>query len=239
MGLGIIIGAIIHGIAVVGGKVWNMTRDFVSWLFGVMPGPLKFFMFLYMIMFLLSSIMPVFLGAGNSCSTTGDIYKINPFEIRAKTVYMNNMVKVCTGSDAGLTTFGDFVEEAAEGGVWQRTWMTIKRVWGIWVAWGEAQESNFTANITLDPFCTEFNSLNISDESITRDFVLTEWGTPIDQEGYENIIHIGCTKDREGDYFPTIQFYTVDIFDFKLWLLIGLFSVLITFAFKWYHQTMK
>lgn len=233
MAVGAIIGAIWVGISTITGKLWTATKDLISYLFDVMPKPLKFFVFLYMIVFVISSIMPVFLGVGNSCDSYGNAYKIGFLDLQMKSNYVNAMANVCSGVQDTETEFGSFVNSLNFGRMLERIYVTVKRTWGIW---SSVRAGNYN---NLDPECAEFRELNYTNSTVTRDIVLQEWGTKVNQVGYENIVHIGCSQDRNGDYFPSLQFYTLDLFNFEMWLLIGIAGALIPFALTWYRTTLK
>ena len=235
IGIGVAIAAILHGLGVVGTKVWEATKSFVGWMIGVMPGPLKFFFFLYMLLFLASTIMPVFLGTGFSCTSDGEAYEINFLTLQAKSSYIDSMAEICAPTDYELT-FSDYTE-AMSGNPVQKAVLTIKRIWQTWTQY---REGNYTS---VDPLCEEFDALydledNSTDVSI-KDTVLKYYGEPIIQEGYEKVIKIGCSQNREGEWYPSLLFYTIDLLSYQLWLLLGVVGAIVPFSFRWYRIVMK
>ena len=230
-----IIGAIVHFIGQAVGKTWDVTRDFISWLFGVMPTPLKFFFFLYMIVFVLATIMPVFLGAGNACDSYGNAYKINFVTLTYETDRLDTLAELCSGNQSVTVTFTEFLRNVANlKEVSTGFWNYLKNIWDEFTL---HRQSGIYANTTE---CIEFYTMaNTTSEISARDVVLQEYGTKLNQGGYKNIVHIGCSQNKDGEYFPSLNFYNVDLFSLEMWLLIGIAGLLIPFAFKWYRMIIK
>src|SRR3990172_2820174 len=97
---------ILSGVGNFFGKVWDISRQLVSWMFNVMPKPLRFFFFLYMVLFLASVAVPKFLGTGYSCDSMGNAYKINIVTLYATEQEINTLASVCGVEGTPLANAG-------------------------------------------------------------------------------------------------------------------------------------
>lgn len=238
MGLLTGIAIALHAIGTTFGKVWDVIRQFLTWLLSVMPGPLKFFFFLYIILFMTSLIIPVFLGAKFDCDSQGNIYEINAFEVYFNRIYIDRAVDLCE-------------EAATEGKIsvfsWVKYFFTdyvistpFRAIFGI-PAVLDLVPMISGGNVTTEDICYEYEQF--SQGNITkfdsRDFTLNMLGEKLEQRGYEQVIHVGCGQKKDGSYYQTLQFFDIDLFNFEMWLLIGLLGALSPFVFKWYRIIIK
>lgn len=227
--------ALLQGIKVIGTATWEATKSFVGWLINVMPKPLRFFFFLYMLLFLVSTIMPIFLGTSFSCASDGQVYKINFVTLNSRSTYIDQMAKICSPTDNELE-FSDYVE-GVSGNFIQKALINIKFLWNSWT---QFRQGNYTE---VEPLCDEFDDLlalgdNATDVAI-KDTVLKYYGETLDQKGHEKVVTVGCSQNREGEWFPSLLFYTIDLLSYKLWLLLGLVGAIVPLAFKWYGMILK
>ena len=133
------IGLIIHGIGTVAGTTWKVTKDLVGWLFHVMPPMMKFFFFLYFIIFLIGTIIPVFLGTGFQCTTDGETYKMDFVEVNQKIGYVEDLAEVCAQQNLNVpdneqewSLFGGISAVTSElVSFFRVTFLSTERVWDV------------------------------------------------------------------------------------------------------------
>jgi len=239
MAIGILsaIGAVIYGVGKVLGKTWEVTKDFVGWLFSVMPKPLKFFVFLYMIIFLITLLMPKFLGTGFECDTNGNVYKINFIKMYATGKYVDNLAIICGAEEdeEPLTELPTFVDMVLTFIDWFKGIFTnIPGFWNIYNSYAISD-----TNMTQAELCYAWRTAISTNQTPTKDFVLINFGERLYQRGYEQVVHVGCSRDNDGEWYQTLHLYNLDLFNFEMWLLIGLVGALVPFAFRWYRIVLK
>lgn len=229
------IGVVIHGIGVVLGRTWDVSKQFVSWLFGVMPRPLKFFFFLYMVLFLVTLIMPKFLGAGFACADTGEVYKINMFELWSAQKYVDDVAMSCN-VDVEAATDIKWTDVAGLLKWFKGYLLTVRKTARVYYG---IRTGNLTMIEEEERFCEEYRRHISSNQTTSRDFVLQQFGEPLSQKDYRQVVHIGCARDNDGEWYQTLKFFNIDLFNFEMWLMIGIMVMLVPFAFKWYHWVHK
>lgn len=241
MAIGILtaIGAIVQGIGTILGKAWDVSKQFITWFLNVIPKPMKFFIFLYMILFLVSVIIGQFLGAGFACDSNGNVYKINFINLYSKTQYVNELSKLCAvepqESDVVISEFPSFLSMVSSFVGWiKQTFLTVPAYWTLYHGYIVGNSS-----ATNNEICNAFRSTVMTNQTTTRDFVLQEFGENLEQKGYKQVIHVGCVKDKEDEWTHTLKFFNIDIFNFEMWLLLGILAVVAPFAFKWYKWVLK
>jgi hypothetical protein len=223
------------------GKTWDAVKDFMNWLFYILPKPLKFFFFLYMILFLISIIMPKFLGAGFSCDSFGNPYKINFLELKATEEYVDQLASICNfnaEAEKPLTELPSFIDMVKNSLI--KLWKGVTSIFipsSYWKVYGAYALGDI--NTTQNELCDEYRSQVLSNQSLSRDFVLRNWGETVIQADYKQIVHIGCTQDDDGEWYQTLMFFNINIFDIKIWLLLGIIGIITPFMWKWYHWTLK
>lgn len=225
-----VIGAITHGIGTVLGKTWDVVKSFTSWLFAVLPRPLKFFFFLYMIIFVTSVIMPKFIGTQFACDSSGEVYKINFLDMYVKSKYVDAIAEECQYEEA--------VQE--ESSFFFVDWLLSLREWGkkTFSFYGVYQVYTKTGNVS-DMVGYDICSELKGNDTINRDYVLQYFGEKPEQKDYRQVVHIGCSQDDEGEYYTSLHFFNLDIFNFEMWLMLGIIGLIIPFAFKWYSWVHK
>jgi hypothetical protein len=236
MAIGTILALIFTGITTAIGKAWDATKDFVNWFFSVLPRPLKFFFFLYVALFLVSIIMPAFLGINFTCDSYGNPYKINFIKLRAYEQYADQLASICgydTETNIPLTELPSFIDMVKN--------FLIKLMKGVtqfvippsyWTVFNDI-------NTTQAELCNEYYYQVGLAENMTRDFVLHTWGENTVQTDYRQVVHIGCSLNNDGEWYQTLKFFNIDIFNFEMWLLIGVIGAIIPFMWKWYSWVHK
>jgi len=233
------LGAILVGIGTVFGKIWDIFKVIIDWFIRLMPGPLKFFFFLYFLLFLASLFMPVLLGINFDCDSKGNVYKINAIENFYSNVYVDRAVDLCkeaVENEGKISVFS-----------WVKYFFTdyvvstpFRDIFGI-PAVLDLVPAVTGGNVTTSDICYEFSQFNKGNFSNfnSRDFTLSLVGEKLEQKDYKQVVHVGCSKRKNGTYGQTLQFFSLDILNFELWLMIGIFSALVFVAHKWYGMIMR
>jgi len=235
------IGLVFHGITTVIGKAWDITKDILDWFFRILPGPIKFFFFLYMALFLVSIIMPTFLGASFSCDSVGTPYKINFVKLKAMEQYVDHLASLCGFEEeteqpiTEMPSFSDLIKN-----FFIKIWEGVTEIltppgwWKVYNAYAVGD-----VNATQAEICDDWRTAIQSNQIPERDFVLREWGESVMQSDYKQVIHVGCSRDNEGEWYQTLKFFSLDIFNFEMWLLLGVIGIITPFVFKWYNWVHK
>lgn len=242
MSIALILGSIWAGLTSVFGKVWDIFKSILDWFFRVMPKPLQFVIFLYFILFFSSMIVPKFIGMGMTCDSKGNAYSFNFLDTYVQSSYIDNLADMC-----GFDITGQPSNTA------NSTWLVLP--FGEWMSmfksvfvttplkpmtaykYMKSGELDTSINQTCRELAVFLNS-NPND-IMSKDFVLQHFAQKDTNTDYKSIIHVQCSLDKNGEYFPSLYFYEIDIFDFTLWLVLGLSFGLVYFAFWWYRMTIK
>jgi len=240
-----IIALILEKIGQAVGKVWDETKNLVKWFIDVMPPMMRFFFFLYILLFLASVIVPAFIGVGASCDSKGNVYKINPITLWFDQERVDTLAKQCTGNLRNQTVFGSTVDVTNPlsappltwwAGVFSY-WKDIGMNWfNAFDYWKAVQSQNATKIVEIQDqykICALLRD-NPQNTTVTRDVALQLYGTPIVQKDYKNVIHIGCVTEKDGSQSQTLKFYDVDLFNFEMWLLLGIAMFIVPLALNWY-----
>jgi hypothetical protein len=229
--------AIVSGVGTLLGKVWEATTKVVDWFIRVLPKPLRFFLFLYFSLYLITLIMPVILGTGFECDTQANVYKINMVDLWYAQQYVDNMAMSCNViNQQDVATDVKFWDVFGMLKWFKEFFVTVKTTSDIY---GAIQSGNLSAVQEQIDFCTRYNSFVSSNETISKDFALQEFGEKLEQKDYKQVVHIGCAKTKDNKTYLTLKFFDIDIFNFELWLLLGLMGIMVPFAFKWYNFVFK
>jgi hypothetical protein len=223
--------AILETILYGSGKLIGFVKESISWFISILPKPLKFLLFLYMVLFFGALIVPQIIGVGMSCDSQGDVYRINFVSRYFDSLSVDWKLSYCgieglpqqayTPIDGIFQLFRFLKEKFTSGG----------------------SVSDYLTNSTskeseCDAFRAEIAGLNTSNEQVSRDYMLQKYGEKVVSEDYKNVVHIQCAFDeKDNEYYPSLFFYSIDIFNFEIWLVLGLFGSLVAFAL-WYYTAM-
>lgn len=217
-------------IANIFGTVWNITKDFLQFVSQIMPKPMKFFMFLFMTIFLAHLVVPAILGIVVQCDSHGNAYNINVAELSAMQRDYEATAELCITNMSKQQTFLDVIHLSDS---WNWAYVKLLR-------WISGQPTPDDINELCSDFVApnDITNLTVSQES---DFVLYSYGEKLAPKDYMQIISVGCVQDvkKPNKWYQTLLFFNVDLFNFEIWLMIGIASAIIPFAFWWYRLILK
>jgi hypothetical protein len=230
--------AVIHGVSTVVSKAWSVTKEFMSWLIALMPKPMRFFFFLYFILFVTALIMPKFLGAGFACDTQGQAYRMNFFKLMLTTEDTETLSVMCesqyTGQPVTVTGGIDF-SLSGLADMLRRLKATVLSLFQMNQIVHGLESGDYSEAKDATEMCEHYRTLVLTNQSTPRDLALMTFGEKLTQSDYENIVHIGCSQDSDGDWYTSLNLYSLDLFNFEMWLMIGIFGALVPFCLKWYR----
>jgi len=235
-----VITAVVHAIGWTITKTYEVTKDIITQFLRVLPRPLRFFIFLFFILFMISAIMPVFIGTSIACDSYGNAYKISFVKLWDAEEKFQDLKGICyIYSNSTSATLSEETHWYDIAGVyrWFKNFLfTIFEVGDIIDA---IETRNFTGINETQQMCNSYFEVMNLNESLQRDWVLSYWGEKIESEDYKAVVHVGCSKDNDGEWYQTLMFFNVDIFNFEMWLLLGLIGIFTPMVFKWYSYVFK
>jgi hypothetical protein len=234
-----VIGTILAGIGWVLGKTWDGVKGIVDWFILVVPPPIKFFLFLYMILFMSSAVIPPILNISVSCDSKGNAYNIDIVTLWTETDRVDGLADMCLGTTAPEVKPLSFITDLMAQAKWiYRNIVNAIKIFGELKEWRET--GNSTAIVETAKLCHEFSLVNTTySNDFSRDYALQYYGRKIVSTDAKNAIHVGCALNSKGEYHTTLKFFDLDIFNFEMWLLLGVCSMLIIFAMNWYKITLN
>jgi hypothetical protein len=192
----------------------NLVTSFISWLISVVPPPLRVLLFLFFIIFLAGGMIGFGMGFFYSCDSIGDAYKMSSITLSAQEELIQYGVENCYGNHTGVSVAYTFF-----GGI---TGLGAKLY--NWVS-GSSDVCDRLINSTV--LTTNY-----------RDSIIRQAPKVVEEQGFA----VGCVADSDSTsswYYPSLKWYSIDIFDKRIWLLASIITLLAPLAFWWYHIVLK
>lgn len=223
------------GVAILAGakSALGFVKESITWFISIIPKPLKFFLFLYMILFFGTLIVPQIVGVGTTCNSQGVAYKTDFIQRYSDTVSLEWQLSYCE------------IE-----GLPQQTYTPIDGIIQLFnfiktrLTTGNDPADYMTNSTAKTEFCSELeediSQLDADNEFLIRDLMLQRYGEEVTFTDYKSLVNVQCTYDeKDNEYYPSLYFYSIDIFHFDIWLVLGLFGVLVILAFKYYAVAIR
>ena len=178
-----------------------------------------------------------------SCDSQGDAYSFNFLDAIQEQGYIDTLGSICgienvdnTANRSILLTpiyvFIDMYNDVFRNTVSKPA--TIKQFYDLY------QNGEFD-NDTITEYCADYRYFINSnpDEIASKDFVLHHFATSNTNTDYKALIHVKCSLDKRGDYYPTLYLYQIDVFNFDLWISLAVATILCWFGVWWYKVALK
>ncbi len=240
----------------------DAIRSIISWFLAVTPKPMLMLIFLFMLVGLGSFFIPLFLnGLGYHCDTNGVVWKIGGTQflvtfdlLRNKPefdqgIYMKIPTMVCGGSgkypnpimaictDCPKSNInGTFEYCSGDGQRLNNTWWQFYNQLACeWQQCGPPE--NYFYNFTEDKYqCDDTSCINESLAAYNQKLYSTIGAFPVytfedeDKYNYLKLVYLKCQTNNPTNI--RLTFFGIDVFDYKLWLLLLLVGTLLTLYFK-------
>jgi hypothetical protein len=105
---------------------------------------------------------------------------------------------------------------------------------------GNAMDYQFELSFLGEGYKDRYLSGNST--ALEHDNSLIVLGSPTYKEDEFKVMKIGCQRDYSQDvkfYKPSLLFFGIDILNYQLWLIFMFISIIVTFGWSYYDQTMK